>query len=555
MALTRSDVQAVRVDRSAARMSLYYVLVAFAAYGIAAIAGLLQGLVRGGVITLPKWLNYYEVLTAHGLYMGLVFTTFFILGFLFSGVARTTGGSLPPAALRLGWLGWWMMVVGVVMATATVLTNDASVLYTFYAPMKASPYFYIGSALLVVGSWVAGYGICASYVAWKRKHPGQLSPLLTFMAVATVALWQIATIGVALEVVLQLIPWSFGWVPKIDVLLSRTLFWFFGHPLVYFWLMPTYAAWYVIIPRIIGGKVFSDSLARMAFLLFLILSTPVGFHHQLMEPGISPHWKFLHVILTLAVVFPSLMTAFAMFATFEQAGRSKGATGLFGWIKKLPWNDVRFLAPMMGMVAFIPAGTGGIINASNQMNEVVHNTIWVTGHFHLTVGTAVAMTFFGISYWLIPHLTGRVLTPAANRWGLVQSVLWATGMLLMSGAMHALGLMGTPRRTAYTTYMNDPTALSWMPLQVVMAFGGTLLFLGAMVMVGIVVYLAFFAPKGEQEYPVAEQGDTAEATPRVLERWSVWLSLAVVLIVVAYAYPLLDLIQNAAPGSPPLRTW
>ncbi|MDI3256374.1 MAG: cbb3-type cytochrome c oxidase subunit I [Kyrpidia sp.] len=550
-----AEVQSVRVDRPAARLSLAYVLSGFLAFGIAAIAGLLQGLDRGGMITLPKWLSYYAVLTTHGVYMGLVFTTFFIIGFFFSGVARTTGGSLPPAARRLGWFGWWMMVVGVIMATIEILAGNASVLYTFYAPMKASPYFYIGTALLVVGSWFGGYGVFSAYRAWKRNHPGKMSPLFTFMAVSTMALWQIATIGVAVEVVLQLIPWSFGWVPTINVLLSRMLLWYFGHPLVYFWLLPAYTMWYVNMPRIIGGKVFSDALARASFILFVLLSTPVGFHHQLLEPGIPPLWKFLHVMLTMMVVVPSLMTAFNMFAVFETAGRAKGATGLFGWFKKLPWNDVRFTAPIMGMIAFIPGGAGGIINAGYQMNEVVHNTIWVTGHFHLTVATTVAMTFFGIAYWLIPHLTGRRLTPAANKVGLAQAVIWATGMLLMSGSMHYMGLLGVPRRTAYTTYMNNPTALSWMPLEGTMALGGVLLFIAAMMMIGMVIYLTWFAPKGFQEYPIGEIGDTAEATPRILERWPVIISLAAVLILVAYAYPVIDTMQNAPPGAPGIKTW
>ncbi|CAB3390409.1 b(o/a)3-type cytochrome-c oxidase subunit 1 [Kyrpidia spormannii] len=546
--------QNVQLDRPAARLSLAHVLVAFLAFGIAAIFGMLQGLDRGGVITLPKWLNYYQVLTAHGVYMALLFTTFFIIGFLFSGVARTTGGSLPAPARRLGWIGWWLMVIGTLMATVEVLAGNASVLYTFYAPMKASPYFYIGAALLVVGSWFGGYGMFVATHIWKKKNRGKPTPLLAFMAVATMALWQIATIGVALEVLLQLIPWSFGWVPTINVLLSRMLLWFFGHPLVYFWLLPAYAMWYVNIPRIIGGKVFSDTLARTSFLLFILLSTPVGFHHQLLDPGIPPQWKFFHVVLTLMVVVPSLMTAFSLFATFEMAGRAKGGTGLFGWFKKLPWGDARFMVPFMGMVAFIPGGAGGIVNASYQLDEVVHNTIWVTGHFHLTVGTAVAMTFFGIAYWLIPHLTGRKLTPAANRAGLIQAVVWGTGMLLMSGSMHYLGLLGVPRRTAYTTYMNDPTALSWMPLQGVMAVGGVLLFIGAMIMVGNVIYLTWFAPKGFEEYPVGEPAQQEEV-PRLYERWPVIISLAAVLILVAYAYPLIDVIQNAPPGAPGIRTW
>src|SRR5690625_6154853 len=87
------------------------------------------------------------------------------------------------------------------------------------------------------------------------------------------------------------------------------------------------------------------------------------------------------------VVIPTLMTAFSLFATFEVTGRKKGYKGLFGWLRHLPWKDVRFLAPFIGMLAFIPGGAGGIINASHQMNAVVHNTIWVTGHFHLTIAT------------------------------------------------------------------------------------------------------------------------------------------------------------------------
>jgi cytochrome c oxidase subunit 1 len=552
--LKAEQTELVRIDQASARLSLSYIFVAFSALGIAALFGMLQGMVRGGLIELPGWLDYYQILTAHGVLMGLVFTTFFIIGFFFSGIARTTGGSLHAAALRFGWAGFVTMTVGTVMATITILQGDASVLYTFYAPLKASPYFYIGAALLVVGSWLAGYGMMASYAKWRRENKGKKSPLLTYMAIATMVLWQLCTIPVALEVLLQLIPWSFGWTPTINVILSRTLFWFFGHPLVYFWLMPAYAAWYVCVPKIIGGKIFSDALARMSFILFIIFSIPIGFHHQLMEPGIAPVWKMIHTILTMIVVLPSLMTAFSMFAVFESTGRAKGGKGLFGWFKHLPWTDVRFFAPFVGMLFFIPAGTGGIINASNQMNAVVHNTIWVTGHFHITVGTAVALTFFGVAYFLIPALTGRTLTKTANRMGVVQIVFWAVGMGIMSAAMHGMGLAGVPRRTAYTTYMDNPEALSWIPWQRVMGMGGGLLFVSIILLISILVYLAYFAPKGQTEYPIGET-DGEQDTPPILERWAVWISVLVVLCVLAYGYPIMEQIQHAPPGSPPLRTW
>src|SRR5699024_1752560 len=155
----------------------------------------------------------------------------------------------------------------------------------------------------------------------------------------------------------------------------------------YFWLLPAYMMWYAMMPKIIGGKIFSDSLARFTFILLLLFSILLAFHHQLTEPRIDPFLKYIQVILTMVVVVLSMMTAFSMFATCASRGRELGAKGLFGWLKKMPWKDARFLAPFVGMVFFIPGGAGGIINASNQMNQVVHNTIWVTGHFHLTVAT------------------------------------------------------------------------------------------------------------------------------------------------------------------------
>ncbi|WP_232697406.1 b(o/a)3-type cytochrome-c oxidase subunit 1 [Brevibacillus daliensis] len=545
----------VKVDRASAKLSLVHIYVAYIGFAIAILCGLLQGLVRGGIMTLPSWLNYYQILTAHGVLLGLVFTTFFIVGFFLSGCARTSGGSLSPMARKLGWIGWYLMTIGTVMATIAILANTSNVLYTFYAPMKASPFFYIGAALLVVGSWFGGYAIFNNYINWRKQNLGKTSPLFQYMAVATMILWQIATLGVAAEVLLQLIPWSLGLVPDVNVLLSRTLFWYFGHPLVYFWLMPAYVCWYVNIPKIIGGKIFSASLARLSFILLILFSIPVGFHHQLMEPGISDKWKLLHVILTLTVVLPSLMTAFSLFAVFETTGRKKGAKGLFGWFKKLPWNDARFFGPMLGMLAFIPAGAGGIINASNQMNAVVHNTIWVTGHFHLTVGTSIALTFFGISYWLIPSLTGRIMTKALHRVAILQAVMWTFGMAIMSGAMHYLGLQGVPRRTDYTTYFDHPEALSWIRPQALMGMGGAVLFFAGVLLVGIIVYLVFYAPKGEEEYPISETQDAEERTPKILERWSLWLGIAAFLIIVAYAYPIYQLIDHSPPGSQPFITW
>lgn len=544
----------IQVDRRDGRLALANIYVAFIALFIGGLAGLIQVLNRSGQFELPSGINYYQVLTVHGVLLGLVLTTFFIMGFQSAAVSRTSG-TYTSTQRTIGWIGFWLMTVGTAAAAWMVLTNQASVLYTFYTPLQAHWLYYLGLALVVVGSWLQGLGQAMRYIQWRKEHKGQTSPLLSYMAVINNLMWFVCTLGVATEVLVQLLPWSLGLVDRVDVLLSRTLFWYFGHALVYFWLLPAYMAWYVIVPKVIGAKIFSDSLARLSFMLFLVLSIPVGLHHQLTEPGIDEFWKFLQVVLTMFVVVPSLMTAFSLFATFELRGRELGGKGIFGWFKKLPWKDCRFLLPFIGMVAFIPGGAGGIVNASYQMNQLVHNTIWVTGHFHLTLATSTVLTYFGIAFWLIPHLNGRKLTRKLNNLANASGILWATGMAIMSSAMHIAGLLGAPRRSEYSTYGGSEQAAEWVSYQIAQAVGGTILFIAILLICGIVINLLWFAPKGEEEFPVAEVAPGAAKTPAMLENFKLWGVILVAIILFAYSVPIIDIIQNSPSGSTGFKLW
>ncbi|ADU28615.1 b(o/a)3-type cytochrome-c oxidase subunit 1 [Evansella cellulosilytica] len=547
------DDYTLQVDPKIKPLSMIHVSIAFVAFIVGVFGGLLQGLARGGMIELPSWLGYYQILTLHGVLLALVFTTYIIFGFFFAGMSRTHG-AFSDRLRKLGWAGFIVLTLGTVICAFMILTNQASVLYTFYTPLQAHWLFYAGLVLFVVGTWLEGTALLAHFFKWKKANPGKPTPLFGYMTTATILLWFIASIGVAVSVLFLILPWAMGITDEINVVLSRTLFWYFGHPLVYFWLMPAYMVWYISIPKIIGGRLFSGSLAKLAFALFLLFSIPVGFHHQLMEAGISEFWKYLQTVLTFIVVVPSLLTAFSIFATFEQTGRAKGGKGLLSWIKKLPWGDARFFAPFMGMIIFIPAGAGGLINASFQLNAVVHNTLWVVGHFHLTVGTTVLLTFFGMAYWLIPVLTGRKFDRHANRCGIVQTWLWATGMFLMSGAMHLLGLLGAPRRTAYTTYIDHPQALQWFEgiftSHVTVAIGGVILTAAGVLMFYNFIYLGFLAPKGQTEFPVTPDPLDTPSTPRFLESWKLWIGIAIALILFAYTIPIIHMIIDAPPGSP-----
>src|SRR5690625_5093174 len=121
-----------------ARLSMAHMYVAFIALFIGATAGLLQTLERSGKFELPFGIGYYQILTVHGVVLGLVLTTFFILGFMMAAQSKTAG-SYNSSERKMAWFGYWMMTTGVVITTIFILLNEATVLYTFYAPLMAHP--------------------------------------------------------------------------------------------------------------------------------------------------------------------------------------------------------------------------------------------------------------------------------------------------------------------------------------------------------------------------------------------------------------------------------
>jgi cytochrome c oxidase subunit I len=349
--------------------------------------------------------------------------------------------------------------------------------------------------------------------------------------------------GLAVAMLFMFIPWSLGIIDTIDPLLSRTLFWFTGHPIVYFWLLPAYISWYTMVPRMAGGRLFSEPMARVAFILFLLYSIPVGIHHQFTDPGISGNLKLLHTFITFAVFFPSLLTYFNVGASLELAGRRNGGSPWFGWMFKLNWGNPAMTAQLLAMILFVFGGIGGLTNASWNVNLVVHNTTWVVGHFHLTVGAAVTLTFMGITYWMIPLLSGKALW---SRWmALTQAGLFFVGMAIWSETMHRIGLDAIPRRTplAQAPWAEGELEISFL----VMLIGGT-----AMIISGVLYFLnlglTLVASKEPARIdvpllPVTEHG-SHEHIPKILDSWKPWLIIAAALILVAYGPVFFALLRN-----------
>jgi cytochrome c oxidase subunit 1 len=531
--------------RNAERLCLAHFWVAFAAFAAAAVLGAWQMWVPsplGAHIGTPE--DYYMSVTAHGVAMAYVLTTFFIMGFGY--FVAVTSLDRPLRGKAWAWGGFVVAVVGVVMVVITIAAGKAAVLFTFYPPLTASPWFYIGLVLVVAASWVWCVLMLLAMTQWKRQHPGKPVPLAMFATVANAVMWLWTTAGVAVELVYQVIPAAFGWVQTIDVGLARTLFSWTLHAIVYFWLIPAYIAFYTMVPRAAGGRLYSDTMGRITFILFLIYSLPVGMHHLLMDPEHGDGTKFIQVFLTAFVSVPTLLTIFTITASLEIAGRLRGGRGVFGWIAALPWERPMVLATGLAFVMLGFGGFGGLINMAYGMNAMIHNTSWVTAHFHLIFGGSVVIMYFAIAYEIWPRLTGRAyasLEPLR-----LQLWLWLLGMMVMTLPWHWLGLQGQWRRVANFNYDN-PIIAGWGPLVLVSVGGGLVLLVSALLFLRNLAVLHRGLPAAAPRPLYALAVHPPQQVPAALNGFGLWNVLVLVLMLLAYGYPLAQFVIAPSPSA------
>jgi cytochrome c oxidase subunit I len=531
--------------RNVERLCLAHFWVAFAAFLAAAFLGTWQMWVRsplGAGIGTPG--QYFMSVTAHGVSMAYVLTTFFIMGFGY--FVAVTALDRPLPGKLWAWIGFWMGLVGVVMALVPILMGQASVLYTFYPPLTASPWFYLGLVLVVVGSWIWCALMLVAMREWKRENPGRPVPLAMFATVANAVLWLWTTVGMAAELLFQVIPASLGLVQTVDAGLARTLFSWTLHAIVYFWLIPAYIAFYTIVPRAAGGRLYSDTMGRLTFILFLLYSLPVGMHHLMMDPEHGNGWKFIQVVLTAFVSVPTLLTIFTITASLEIAGRLRGGRGVFGWIAALPWERPAVLATGLAFVMLGFGGFGGIINMGYGLNAMVHNTSWITAHFHLIFGGSVVIMYFAIAYEIWPRLTGREHASSAPL--RLQLWLWFIGMMVMTLPWHWLGLQGQWRRVSNFNYA-DPIIAGWGPLVIVSLAGGLVLLTSALLFVRNLAVL-HRSPLPELRRPLyALAVNPPQRIPAALNGFGLWNLLVVVLMLLAYGYPIAQFVIEPSPGA------
>jgi cytochrome c oxidase subunit I len=521
----------------ARKLVLAHFWVAFVAFLGALVLGAWQMYIRSPLAT---WVNnpehYYRSVTAHGTVMAYVLPTLVAMGF---GYAITELSlKRPLIGVKWAWGGFWLVIAGTAIAAVTMAAGKASVLYTFYPPMLASPFYYLGIVLVVVGSWIWVALMSINLRRWKQGHPGEQVPLAMFGNVAGAYLWAWTSLGAAIEVLVLILPASLGFTDVINAGLARVFFSWTLHAIVYFWLMPSYIVFYTLVPRAIGGRLYSDTMARVSFVLFLVFSMPIGIHHLFADPQVGAGFKFVHAAMTAMVSVPTLLTVFTTVASVEIAGRLRGGTGLFGWVKALPWSNPMMLAVTFSFIMLGFGGAGGIINMSYQLNETIHNTQWVTGHFHLIFAGAIVLMYFMAAYELWPQLTG--CAPISPRLIKAQVWSWFVGMMVLSMPWHLVGLLGMPRRMAYYDYTHpDIQPQAWTVTA--SAIGGFVLLASGVLLVYTLATAARRKVDVVSPFSFARAAPHGALAPLALNGFALWVAMMIGLTVVNYGYPIVQL--------------
>jgi cytochrome c oxidase subunit 1 len=227
----------------------------------------------------------------------------------------------------------------------------------------------------------------------------------------------------------------------------KLVWWAMGHSSQQINVSAHVAVWYAIAAIVLGAKPISEKVSRTAFLLYILFLQLASAHHLLVEPGVSSEWKIFNTSYAIYLaVLGSLIHGMSVPGAIEAAQRAKGYTkGAFEWLRMAPWSNPAFSGLALSLVMFgFLGGISGVVMGTEQINLIMHNTLYVPGHFHATVVAGTTLAFMALTYIVVPLIFRReIILPAVARW---QPYVFGIGVGGISLFMMGAGTLGVSRR-------------------------------------------------------------------------------------------------------------
>jgi cytochrome c oxidase subunit 1 len=474
-------------------LALRYLIASTAILGASGILGVLlrDSQADVGRIDAGWW---YALMTAHGLGTFLGWAGFALMGLSYWVLAQL-GFPLRRLGSALAETTWWLMVVGVAGVVVTCLGFKFGGSWVFLYPMsfhgagewgRWTVFFFTLSVLLVglsIVTWCVsilhtvlgpalhavqsgllnrlgvalGFGYLAPgrFATNPRAVPYPVIPL-TVIALDMI----VATLPLAVLLVEMMVQ-SLSPSVTVDPLLAKNVLWFFGHPVVYLLLFPSVAIYYHLVPRFAGRPLVAGNVVTIGWAIAVTANVIVWAHHIYIDyPEGSPQAAINTAMepLTFSVTIVSALSLYSLFFTVYRS--------------RFVWNAAS-TALFLGLVSWLLAGLSGVVNATIAFDQVVHNTLWIVGHFHHIAFLAIGLGIIGATYAWLPELLGKPLySEAMARWHVWLTFVFGTAN---SAVWLYQGLLGGPRRFAVLPHRYDTATQLSVPITLVLGAAQLLL--------------------------------------------------------------------------------